>query len=42
VVTACDRAAVARTLTEIERDCGLHVIDLPLEHEYHIDLGFAL
>lgn len=42
VVTAPDEAHLARTLGEIERDSGCAVISLPLEHEFHIDLGFDL
>ena len=42
VVTAADRAEVARVLAAIERETGLEVIDLPLLEGYHIDLGFDL
>ncbi len=42
VVTAADEAGLARALAEIERDSGCKVISLPLEHEFHIDLGFDL
>ena len=42
VVTAADRAAVARALWEIRQATALAVLDLPLEAEYHIDLGFSL
>jgi DNA-binding Lrp family transcriptional regulator len=42
VVTAHDRDAVLQVLSDIERACGYQVIDLPLEAEYHIDLGFAV
>ena len=42
VVTAADRPAVTRALWEIRQATGLAVLDLPLEAEYHIDLGFSL
>lgn len=42
VATAADAAALAATLTGIERETGCAVISLPLEQEYHIDLGFDL
>ncbi|NLR75198.1 siroheme decarboxylase subunit beta [Leeia aquatica] len=42
VLTARDRAALDRTLRAITQHCGQAPLDLPLEREYHIDLGFAL
>jgi DNA-binding Lrp family transcriptional regulator len=42
VVTAADRAGVDEVLGDIERRSGLAVLDLPMEKEYHLDLGFAL
>lgn len=42
VVTAPDAAGVARVLDEIRNRTGLAVMDLPLEQDYHIDLGFPL
>ncbi|ROR29521.1 Lrp/AsnC family transcriptional regulator [Inmirania thermothiophila] len=42
VVTAADEAHLARVLAEIEQACGHEVIALPMEREYHIDLGFDL
>ncbi|OHC61303.1 MAG: AsnC family transcriptional regulator [Rhodocyclales bacterium RIFCSPLOWO2_02_FULL_63_24] len=42
VVTAADQAALAATLGAIEGETGCAVISLPLEQEYHIDLGFDL
>lgn len=42
VVTAADRPALDKLLAEIAADSGLAVLDVPLEREYHIDLGFAL
>lgn len=42
VVTAAARAGVAETLDRIAADTSLHVLDLPLERAYHIDLGFPL
>lgn len=42
VATAPDAAQLAACLAAIERDSGLTVVRLPLEADYHIDLGFAL
>jgi DNA-binding Lrp family transcriptional regulator len=42
VATAADRSALAGALAAIERETGCAVIALPLEQEYHIDLGFDL
>jgi DNA-binding Lrp family transcriptional regulator len=42
VVTAADEADVARVFDDIERRTGLPVMNLPLEQDYHIDLGFPL
>jgi len=42
VATAADQALLDRALREIERETGCAVIALPLEQEYHIDLGFDL
>ncbi len=42
VATAADPATLAAALAAIERDTGCAVISLPLEQEYHIDLGFDL
>jgi siroheme decarboxylase len=42
VATAADTASLAAALAAIERDTGCAVIALPLEQEYHIDLGFDL
>lgn len=42
VVTAENERRVAAVLDEIHVATGLEVLDLPLEHSYHIDLGFAL
>lgn len=42
VATAADRAALDALLAGIAADSGLPVLDVPLEREYHIDLGFAL
>jgi hypothetical protein len=41
-VTAPSEEGVARVLADIERSTGLPVMDLPLEQDYHIDLGFPL
>lgn len=42
VATAPDRARLAAALAAIERECGLAVMSLPLETDFHIDLGFDL
>jgi DNA-binding Lrp family transcriptional regulator len=42
VATAADQAALAVVLAAIEVDTGCPVIALPLENEFHIDLGFDL
>jgi len=42
VVTGADRQAVDRVLRDIEGRTGLAVLELPLEAEYRIDLGFPL
>lgn len=42
VVTAADGEGVAAALARVEAATGLAVLDLPLEAEYRIDLGFPL
>lgn len=42
VATAADQPALAAVLAAIEKETGCAVISLPLEQEYHIDLGFDL
>ena len=42
VVTAASRAQLDEVVAGIERDTGCAVIVLPLEEEFHIDLGFDL
>ena len=42
VVTGPGEAEVESTLAGIERDTGLPALRLPLEEEFHIDLGFDL
>ena len=42
VVTAADAGGVAAALARVEAAAGLPVLDLPLEAEYRIDLGFPL
>lgn len=42
VATAADQATLAAALAAIESETGCAVISLPLEQEYHIDLGFDL
>ena len=41
VVTAPSRERVDEVLEEIRTLSGIEVLDLPLEHDYHIDLGFT-
>lgn len=42
VVTAASRAQLGEVVAGIEHDTGCAVIVLPLEEEFHIDLGFDL
>jgi DNA-binding Lrp family transcriptional regulator len=42
VATAADGATLSAVLAAIEAETGCRVISLPLEREYHIDLGFDL
>ena len=42
VVVADDEFRLQEVLTEIEACCGFPVLDLPLEQEFFIDLGFDL
>ncbi len=42
VVTAGSEARLQAALAAIEEACGLPLLRLPLLHEFHIDLGFAL
>ncbi len=42
VATAETAAALATVLRELQRDTGQEILSLPLEKEYHIDLGFDL
>lgn len=42
VATAEDGPALARCLRRIRRETGCPIVALPLEVEYHIDLGFDL
>ena len=42
VVTADDEDRLQEVLGQIERRCGYPLLDLPLEQEFFIDLGFDL
>ncbi len=42
VATAPDGERLAAVVAEIEHECGLTVLSLPLEEDFHIDLGFDL
>jgi DNA-binding Lrp family transcriptional regulator len=42
VVTAGSEGRLQAALSAIEAACGLPLLRLPLLHEFHIDLGFAL
>ena len=42
VAAAADHTALAAVLTAIGRETGCAVLSMPLEQEYHIDLGFDL
>lgn len=42
VVTASTQSEVLQVLHDIEQQTGLSVLNLPMEKDYHIDLGFPL
>lgn len=42
VLTAPSEARLGEVLDEIEAMTGIEVLDLPLEQQFHIDLGFSL
>jgi DNA-binding Lrp family transcriptional regulator len=42
VVVADDEARLREVLAEIESHCGYPLLDLPLQNEFFIDLGFDL
>lgn len=42
VVTALDRTRLNAVLQSIETETGCPVLSMPLQHEFHIDLGFDL
>ncbi|WP_246540233.1 Lrp/AsnC family transcriptional regulator [sulfur-oxidizing endosymbiont of Gigantopelta aegis] len=42
VVTASSQQEVEQTLDKIAQQTGLSVMNLPMESDYHIDLGFPL
>jgi DNA-binding Lrp family transcriptional regulator len=42
VVTAVDRTRLNAVLQSIETETGCPVLSMPLQHEFHIDLGFDL
>ncbi len=42
VITAASEQRLRQIAAEIERDTGCRVVVLPLEEEFHIDLGFDL
>lgn len=42
VATAPDQARLEEVLTEMEKRIGYSILDLPLERQFHIDLGFPL
>lgn len=42
VVTASSQQEVENVLQKIEQQTGLSVMNLPMEQDYHIDLGFPL
>lgn len=42
VVTAADQQQLDTVLATIEADCGMPLLNLPMEQAYHIDLGFKL
>ncbi len=42
VVTASNKERLEQTLEKIEQDTGYTILYLPLERQFHIDLGFPL
>jgi len=42
VVTAASQDEVLKVLDQIEKQTNLKVLNLPMEQDYHIDLGFPL
>ncbi|MES9856328.1 MAG: Lrp/AsnC family transcriptional regulator [Sedimenticola sp.] len=42
VVTASDYTHLQAVLNEMEQQCGYPLLNLPLEKQFHIDLGFPL
>ncbi|WP_457664766.1 Lrp/AsnC family transcriptional regulator [Thiolapillus sp.] len=42
VITAKDQERLQQVIQDIQRRTGYAVMDLPLEQQYHIDLGFPL
>jgi siroheme decarboxylase len=42
VLTATDELHLQRVIDVIEHATGIHVMSLPMEQEFHIDLGFRL
>ncbi len=42
VVTAQTEQQVLQVIEDIESKTGLSVLNLPMEEDYHIDLGFPL
>ena len=42
VITASSQARLESVLAEMERKTGYRILNLPLEKQYHIDLGFQL
>jgi len=41
-VTASDAAHLQAVLSEIQEKTGFPIMSLPMEADYHIDLGFEL
>jgi len=42
VVTAADQAQLDTVLDTIRQECGMPMLNLPMEQAYHIDLSFKL
>lgn len=42
VVTASDQATLDAVLADMEKNVGYKILNLPLEKQFHIDLGFPL
>ncbi len=42
VITAPDQAHLDKVLAQMEQETGYRILNLPMEKQFHIDLGFSL